>query len=153
MSFKSAGLLQNIIMFSLGVLVLFSCKSDDDLTGNNPFLIDPFVNINLNLNLPEYNALNFPSGSVVIPPPQGIRGVVVYNINNSQYVAFEISDPNHTANSCSRMEIDGIVATCPCPDDDNTYNIVTGQHLTDESKFPMLMYRAVRTGNNVRVTN
>lgn len=134
-------------------ILAFSCKKDDDFTGNNPNLIDPLVNITLNLNLPEYDALKFPGGSVLLNPPQGIRGVVVYNINNSEYTAFELSDPNHTPNSCSRMEIEGIIATCPCTTDDNEYNIVTGQSMTDQNLFPMLRYRAVRNGNVVNVSN
>jgi hypothetical protein len=134
-------------------LICFSCKSDDDFTGNNPNLIDPLVNINLNLSLPQYDALRFPGGSVLLNPPQGIRGVVVYNINNMEYVAFELSDPNHTPNACSRMEIDGIIATCPCPTDDNEYNIVTGQHTDDPNLYPMLRYRAVRNGNVISVSN
>ena len=153
MSLKTAVLVKKIGISVLFVSLLIGCKGDDDFIGDNPFLIDPLVNINLNLDLPEYNALNFPGGSVVIPPPQGIKGVVVYNINNSQYVALEISDPNHTANSCSRMTIDGIIASCPCTTDDNKYNIVTGQHQTDETLFPMLRYQAIRNGNNVKVTN
>tara|TARA_R100000935_G_scaffold27288_1_gene47383 strand:- start:59550 stop:59999 length:450 start_codon:yes stop_codon:yes gene_type:complete len=147
---NSAKIIFGILLISI---LSFSCKSDDDLTGNNPNLIDPLVNINLNLSLPEYDALKFPGGSVLLNPPQGIRGVVVYNINNSEYSAFELSDPNHTPNSCSRMEVDGIIATCPCPTDENEYNIVTGQHTGDQSLFPMLRYRAVRNGNVVTVTN
>ena len=153
MNLKPGTNLLKCILLVASTLAVMSCKSDDDLTGDNPFLIDPLVNITLNLSLPEYNSLNFPGGSVIIPPPQGIKGVVVYNVNNTQYTAFEISDPNHTPNSCSRMEIEGIEATCPCTTDDNVYNIVTGQHQTDETKFPMMMYRAVRSGNTLQISN
>jgi len=143
------------ILLSIGLLSIlsFSCKNDDDLTGNNPNLIDPLVNINLNLSLPQYDALRFPSGSVLLNPPQGIKGIVVYNINNSEYTAFELSDPNHTPNSCSRMEIDGIIATCPCPTDENEYNIVTGQHMGDQNLYPMQRYNAVRNGNVITISN
>ncbi|MAZ72828.1 MAG: hypothetical protein CMC70_06740, partial [Flavobacteriaceae bacterium] len=64
-----------ILSIAFVSVLTFSCKSDDDLTGNNPNLIDPLVNINLNLNLPEYDALKFPGGSVLLNPPQGIKGV------------------------------------------------------------------------------
>ena len=148
------GLKTTKILLFAGIAVLFfGCKSDDDNNNQNPFLINPLVNINLNLNLPEYNALNFPGGSVLLAPPQGIKGVVVYNINNSEYSAFELSDPNHTPNSCSRMEIEGVFASCPCTTDDNEYNIVTGQHTSDNEVFPMLRYNAIRTGNNLQISN
>jgi len=77
---------------------------------------------------------------------------VIYNVNNNLYTAFELSDPNHTPNSCSRMTIEGIIATCPCSDD-NSYDIVTGQHQVDENQYPMLQYIATRTGDNIQIGN
>ena len=137
---------------TLMALAVLACKKDDGPADNNPNLIDPLVNINLNLNLPEYNPLKFPGNSVIIFQ-QGIKGVVVYNVNNELYTAFELSDPNHVPSSCSRMTVDGIIATCPCTTDSNEYDIVTGQHKTNQSLFPLQRYRAERTGDNVVVTN
>lgn len=140
------------IAFIVLLLTVIACKSDDEKLDDNPFLTSPFVNLNLNLNLPQYNSLNFPSNSLVITQ-QGIRGIVVYNVDNSTYHAFEISDPNHVPNDCSRMEIDGIEATCPCENDNNKYNIITGQNIVDPSLYPMQRYRAERVGNTVKITN
>jgi len=144
--------MKNIGILVFATLLLFSCNNDDNLNRNNPFLIDPLVNLQLNLSLPEYNQLNFPGNSIIIPG-QGIRGIVIYNIDNTQYTAFELTDPNHAPNDCSRMEINGIEATCPCITDTNKYNIVTGQHSTNPDLYPMQNYRAERTGNVVRITN
>jgi len=134
------------------LLVLLSCKTDDNVNQNNPFLIDPLVNLQLDLSLPQYNPLNFPGNSVIINT-QGIKGIVVYNIDNNQYVALELTDPNHAPNECSRMTIEGIEATCPCAEDENKYNIITGQHLQQPNLFPMQRYRAVRNGNVISITN
>lgn len=133
-------------------LVLFSCENDDTINQNNPFLIDPLVNLQLDLSLPQFNPLNFPGNSLVLNN-QGIRGIVIYNIDNSQYAAFEITDPNHVPNSCSTMEIEGIEANCPCPDDTHRYSIITGQHATDPSLFPMQRYQASRTGSVLNINN
>lgn len=141
---------KNILL--LFVLVLLSCNSDDNVNRDNPFLIDPLVNIQLDLSLPQFNLLNFPGNSVIINT-QGIRGIVVYNIDNSQYVALELTDPNHAPNDCSRMEVEGIEATCPCTNDDNKYNIITGQHATQPNLFPMQRYQATRNGNTISITN
>lgn len=138
----------------LSILVAFaliSCKGDDN--GNlddNPFLTDPLLNLNLNLNLPEFNDLKFPGNSVILNS-QGIGGIVIYNVNNDLYTAFDLSDPNHVPNSCSRMTVQGIVATCSC--EDYSYDIVTGQHQTDETKYPMQFYNVQRSGDNVFVSN
>lgn len=144
--------MKNLLILILLCTITYSCDNDDNLNRNNPYLIDPFVDIQLNLSLPQYNQLNFPGNSIILPS-QGIRGIVVYNIDNSQYAAFELTDPNHAPNSCSRMEIEGIEATCPCPDDSNSYNIVTGQHRTEPNLYPMQRYNAVRTGDVIHVSN
>ena len=140
------------IAFLLLLFTVIACKSDDERLDNNPYLTSPFVNLNLNLNLPQYSSLKLPGNSVIITR-QGIKGIVIYNENNSIYHAFELSDPNHPPNDCSLMEVDGIEATCPCETDNNKYNIITGQNIIDPSLYPMQRYRAERVGDNVRVSN
>ncbi|PKP25434.1 MAG: hypothetical protein CVU03_08095 [Bacteroidetes bacterium HGW-Bacteroidetes-2] len=144
--------MKNSSIVFLLALVLISCSNNDNVNRNNPFLINPFVDLQLNLSLPEFNQLNFPGSSIILNA-QGIKGIVVYNIDNAQYTAFELSDPNHAPNECSKMEISGIEATCPCTTDTNKYNIITGQHGVDPNLFPMQRYNAVRTGNVIRISN
>lgn len=147
--------MKKIILVIFFIVISLSCNNDDDnrdVNNNNPFLTPPIVSITLNLNLPQFNPLKFPGNSVVISQ-QGIKGVVVYNLNNSLYTAFDLTDPNHVPNSCSRMELEGIVATCTCEDDTNAYDIVTGQHQSDENAFPMLQYRITRNGDNITINN
>ena len=87
----------------IGIGLFFSllgCGEDDDtLRQYNPYLIDPQVNTTINLNLPQYNDLNFPGGSSIITS-QGIRGIVVYRLNEDLFTAFELSDPNHIPSEC-----------------------------------------------------
>ncbi len=139
-------------LFPALVLIFLSCENDDDVNRDNPFLIDPLVNMQLDLSLPQYNALNFSGNSIEINT-QGIKGIVVYCISDEQYVALELSDPNHAPNDCSRMTIDGIEATCPCTSDSHKYNIITGQHLSDPNLYPMQRYNAQRNGNVITITN
>ena len=134
------------------LIALSSCKKDDGVNTDNPYLIDPLVSLNLNLNLPEYSSLKFPGNHIIINQ-QGIKGIVVYNVNNNLYTAFELSDPNHIPNSCSKMTVEGIVASCPCENDTHSYDIVTGQHRSNEGLYAMLQYLAVRTGDNIQISN
>jgi hypothetical protein len=96
--------------------------------------------------------LKFPGNSVFINS-RGLKGIVVYNVNNSLYTAFDLTDPNHIPNFCSRMDVEGIVATCPCDTDNNSYDIVTGQHQNNENAFPMQQYRAQRNGDVISISN
>ena len=140
------------LIISLFFLLAVSCSSDDTKNYNNPYLIPTTVNLQLNLNLPQYNLLKYPGNSVTIYH-QGIKGIVVYCVNTDLYIAHELSDPNHLPNDCSTMAIEGAIASCPCPDDDNSYDLITGQHTSAEEKYPMLQYRAKREGNSIRVYN
>lgn len=141
------------IYFLLLVFIILSCSKNDEKQVRNPYLTEPVVNLNLNLNLPEYNPLKFPGNAVIVS--QGIKGIVVVCVSESQYFAYELSDPNHVPSNCSRMELDGFIATCPCPDDENEYNIMNfGRHTTDpDTKYSMQSYRAERSGNTVSVSN
>ncbi len=144
--------MKNILIASLIVVSLFSCKSDDAVNNTNPNLLNPLVSAQLNLSLPQYDPLKFPGGSVILSQ-QGIKGVIVYNVNNDLYTAFDLSDPNHLPNNCSQMTMDGIIATCPCSSDTNEYEVVTGQNRIDPSLYPMQQYRAIRTGDVVQISN
>lgn len=130
---------------------LHSCDKDDGPINNNPNLANIGVNLTLDLNLPQYNPLNFPGNSFVTGL-QGIKGIVIYNIDNSQYTAHEITDPNHPPNDCSAAQIDGLTATCSCGDG-NAYNIVTGQQVAGEGQYPLRAYQIVREGDVLRITN
>ncbi len=145
--------MNKLVLFLLVGFFILGCnkKNDDPVNDNNPFLTPPIVNLNLNLNLPQYNPLRFPGNSIVLSQ-QGIKGIVVYNVNNDLYTAFDLTDPNHIPNNCSKMTLEGIVATCTCGDD-NSYDIVTGQSQSDQEDYPMLQYRINRSGDNITITN
>ena len=127
-----------------------ACSGSDDEYRNNPNLPDVNFRLQLNLSFPEYNDLQFPGNSYATYT-HGVRGVVIYNINNSQYVAFELSDPNHPPNNCSAMTVNGVIASCGC--DDNEYNVITGEITTGEGEYTMKPYRVQRSGNILEVYN
>src|SRR5690606_891748 len=144
--------MKNIFLSILIASLVVSCSKNDDKQDRNPYLTDPAVNMSLNLNLPEYNASKFPGNYVITG--QGIKGIVVYCVSENQYLAFDLTDPNHAPSNCSRMEVDGVVASCACQNDTNEYFIVTGQHTTDPGEmYPMQQYNAQLNGNTVIASN
>lgn len=144
--------MQKILIFLFIASFTLSCSKSDDKQDRNPYLTDPVVNLTLNLNLPEYNPLKFPGEYIVTG--QGIKGIVVYCASENQYLAFDLTDPNHVPSECSRMELEGIIASCPCESDENEYFITSGQHTTaPDTKYPMQSYRAVRNGSTINVSN
>ncbi|WP_109302289.1 hypothetical protein [Aquimarina sp. AU474] len=140
------------IVFLFNFILIVSCSSDDG-PDNNQFLPNVSINYQINLNLPQFNDLDFPGNHFIDRTQNGsIRGIIIYNIDNVQYSAFELSDPNHTPNTCSTQSVEGITSTCDC-DDGNSYNIVTGQQTAGEGQFGLRRYSIRRDGNTLSITN
>ncbi len=137
------------------LVIITSCKGDENiLPDNNNFLPNIAVDFRINLDLPEYDSLDFPGGSFEFANA-GIstNGVVIYNIDNNQFTAFDLTDPNHPIQDCSKLVLKGIEATCSC-EDGNTYNIVTGQRKNNpEQVFALRRYRITKSGRTLFVTN
>src|SRR5690554_3733841 len=92
-------------IFLLAIFSILSCSKDNKDEYDNPYLYRPVVNVNLNLNLPQYNPLKFPGEYIIIN--QEISGIVVYCANEDFYLAFDLCDPNHPPISCSAMTVEG----------------------------------------------
>ncbi|MFL1894686.1 hypothetical protein ACJRPK_03225 [Aquimarina sp. 2-A2] len=143
--------------FTLPLLIIFlmlSCASDDDARISNPFI--PSVNFthSINLDLPQYNMLKFPNNSYVETlAGVGVKGVIIYNIDNTLYSAFELSDPNITPSSCSTLTVKGIEASSTCDNTTNVYEIVNGKQLKGEGGYPLVRYAIRRDGNRLTITN
>lgn len=138
-------------LFILSIIsLLMACSGSDDSYRNNPNLPNVNFRFQLNLNLPEYNDLQFPGNSYATYN-HGVRGVVIYNINNQQYAAFELSDPNHPPSACSGMTVNGVIASCGC--DDNEYNVITGELVDGDGEYTMQPYRVQRSGDLLEVFN
>ena len=141
---------KSLLFLALSIL-LSGCSPDDDHRIDNPNLVDLNFAFNLDLSLPQYNKLNFPGNSFVTYN-YGINGVVIYNVNNSMYTAFELTDPNHIPETCSVLELNDTEATCQC-NDGNKYTIITGQQLSGQGQYPLKPYRIVRVGNILEISN
>ena len=139
------------ILFSILLLCVFACSDDD--RPQNPFLPNVTVNFQVNLNLPEFDRLEFPGGSAEIRTDGfGINGVYIRNLNNTTFVAFELTDPNHALESCSALSVSNEKATCDCSDG-NVYNLITGQPEDSTLSYFLKAYRVQKQGNVLIVTN
>jgi nitrite reductase/ring-hydroxylating ferredoxin subunit len=140
--------------WTLGVLTLllvgtFSGCENSGFNNNNPYLQNYGFSVDINMDLPSFNALQFPSNAVrVLQPGVGIRGIIVFN-TGSGYRAYEAACPNQVVTNCSTMTINGIMAVCPC--DNVEYNLFTG--LANEMPYPMKPYQIQQNGNTLRVFN
>ena len=136
------------------LLTIISCEKER--TNRNPYLQEIGFQFELNLNLPLYIPLTNSGSSIYVGNGQvGTRGAFVTNTGFDVYRVFEASCPNHAANECSTMSLNGIVATCSC--EDFEYSTITGQLLNNPNDgtqyYDMLEYRASSSGNVVIISN
>ncbi|MDN3595601.1 Rieske (2Fe-2S) protein [Zunongwangia endophytica] len=144
--------MKRFLFFNMLLVLLTGCSSSDDGINNNPNLVNINFGFNVNLDLPQYNQLNFPGNQITIYNEGiGIKGVVIYNVNNDLFLAYELSDPNHAPNDCSAMTLNGIEATCSC--EGNVYNIITGEQVEGEDDYAMKPYRVEKRGNTITISN
>ncbi len=146
--------MRRLLPIALILWTILGCS--DNTQQRNPFLPELGFRFEINLNLPLYSPLTNQGNPVVINSPDiGVRGVVVMNSGFDQYVAWELSCPNHPPNSCSTMELDGQLVRCRC--EDYEYTLFTGQLLNrpddGERYYDLLFYRATRSGNIVTISN
>ena len=139
------------IIFGLLFLLLFSNCSKNNTDINCNYLLNVGVNANLNLNLPQYSQLAFISNAVYVSG-YGNKGIIVINTGTG-FAAWDASDPNHSPNSCSTLEIVGAEAVCGC-EDGNTYSLFTGQPLSDSGlTCGLKAYRVEQSGNSLLISN
>lgn len=118
--------MKNLLFSILTSIALISCSNDAQ---NNDTL--PFVQVNktINLELPEFIKLTTPTGWAYVNGV-GLRGIIVYNINGTDFKAFERAAPHLPLKDCSQMVIEnGIRMKCLC--DDSEFNILNGASFTE----------------------
>ena len=104
--------MKKLLLFLIFPL-FFSCEKEN-FNNNNPYLPNYSFNVNINMNLPQFSNLQFPSNAVYINNGSaGVRGIIVFNTGGS-YVAFDAACPNQPLSSCSTMTLSGINAICEC---------------------------------------
>jgi nitrite reductase/ring-hydroxylating ferredoxin subunit len=140
--------------YMLLFLSLLSVQCGKEKIERNPYLADVSFQIEINTNLPQYDALRYAGGALRVVQG-GIKGVIVFNVNGNQYLAWEASCPNHIPKNCSQMGIKGVLAECSC--ESYRYSLATGQLLNTDSglspPYPLLNYRIENYGNTLRISN
>lgn len=133
-------------LIALSLTLLLGCDNEG-FNNNNPYIPNLGFSVDLNTNLPTYNALKFP-GNAVYVGEAGVLGVYVFN-TGSGYNAFDAACPNHEITDCSTMVKSGINAVCQC--DDAAYSFYTG--IAEGEQYRMKPYRVRISGDNIQVYN
>ncbi len=137
------------ILLILSCVVFFTCSKNDN-NNNCNYLLKLGFSTSVNLNLPQFNQLQFPVNAVRLEG-FGNEGIILVRINSSTLVAWDGADPNHTPSACSALTIDGLNGVCGCGDG-NEYSLVSGQLVSDTNQPCTLKpYRVEEIGNNIYI--
>ena len=115
--FKTMPLYKLVIIYVL--LIFVNCQKNS--INKNPYIPDLKFDYDINLNLPEYDNLKFVGGTKIIDRI-GYKGVIVFNLNGNNFLAWEASCPNEIPSNCSKTKIEGVLAVCEC--NENKYSLV-----------------------------
>lgn len=134
------------LLFLFLTLPFFLGCSNNDFNNKNPYLPNYSFSVDINMNLPSYSNLQYPSNAIYYANA-GVRGIFVFN-TGSGYNAFDAACPNQALSDCSTMTLKGINVVCPC--DNREYSLHTGQ---GNLQYPLKQYRVEVNGNVLRVYN
>lgn len=138
---------RSIFLIIVTAIFFIGCHKDESTNSSNPYLPNYPVNLQINMSLPAYSNLQYPSNSVYVGG-YGVRGIIIFNTGTG-YNAFDAACPNQALTSCSTMTLDGINAVCSC--DQKEYSLFTG--LASGVEYPMKQYRTSVNGSVINVYN
>ncbi|NJN49880.1 MAG: phosphoribosylaminoimidazole carboxylase [Polaribacter sp.] len=106
------------------------------------------LNLVRDLNNPELINAQTPGGFAIFPG--GNKGILLFNKNGSDFVAFDLLCPQ---NDCiNPMTFEGRLLKCPC--DNSTYAVdFGGAPQTAGFNCPAIEYLVVRNGSSLNIRN
>ena len=97
-----------LAFYILSTLFFFStCNTKDD------YIQEVYVNINIDLNLPEYSDLQVSGNSIFIEG--GVEGIIIYHGVGNDYKVYDRNCSYEPSLSCSQIDsVDAGIAYCGC---------------------------------------
>jgi hypothetical protein len=129
------------------VFLIISCTPE---LSDDPVPIVPFSPINVNLNLPEYQALNT-TGFVYING--GVRGIILHRLTSSSYVAYERNCTYQPNEACATVEMhsSNLYLFDPCCN--STFELSTGNPSGGPAWRPLRQYETILSGTELTITD
>lgn len=130
------------------LLTILSCtpgRYDDPV----PFI--PFVDIVINLNLPEFIALRSDGGFVQVNG--GVRGIIVYRVNSTTYLAYERNCSFRPNEACATVNVhtSGLFMEDPCCG--SSFNFSDGNPSGGPAWRPLVRYRTQLSGLTLTISS
>ena len=134
------------VFFFFITLIFFSCEGN--ILPANCLREFP-VNINTDLNNPQLNNAQTPGGYADLSG--GSKGILLLNINGSQFVAFDKLCPQSDCDAPMIFE-NGLVLKCFCDASEYSVNF-GGAPQTEGFECPAIEYKVSKNGSVIRISN
>ena len=117
-------------------IAILACSPD---LSDDPIPFIPFVDVVINLNLPQYIALRSDGGYAEVSG--GVRGIIVYRQNSSTYMAYERNCSFRPNEACATVNIhnSGLFIIDPCCN--SSFNFSDGNPSGGPATRPLARYR------------
>ncbi len=134
-----------IIIFLACIILFINCSDTSNLTN---CIRSTNISTTVDLNNPGLINAQTPGGFAEIPG--GIKGIVLFNKNGTDFVAFDKLCPK---NMCtSPMIFENRLLKCTCHE--STYTLdFGGAPQTEGFECPAIEYNVLKRGSSIRITN
>ena len=134
-----------VLLMALTIFVLCGCK--------NHYEDIPLVNVNIYINIqsPDFQNLSgLGSWSYI---DGGSKGIIVFNVDNENYLAYERHCPYDPENSCAKVSVDetNLYAVDTCCS--SRYQLLDGIPIDGPGTIPLKAYNTSFDGNIIRIWN
>jgi hypothetical protein len=117
----------------------------------------PFGEVHINLNLPEYQSLRTDGGWKYLDKVSGItvgvRGIILYRLSASTYIAYERNCSFHPNDACATVEVHSsnlyMQDTC-CG---SAFSLATGSPTGGAAWRPLRRYETLLTSSELTITD
>ena len=132
------------ILFPI-IIILLGCK--------NQYEGIPNVNVNLYINIqnPQYQNLSGMGSWTYLEG--GSKGIIVFNLDNDNFLAYERHCPYQPENNCSKISVDetNLFAIDTCCS--SKYQLIDGSVIDGPATLPLKGYNTSFDGNIIHIWN
>jgi hypothetical protein len=118
---------------------------------SQPQIPDVPVNFVIDPNSTEYLGINHIGGSIYLNG--GYRGILVYRLSLTEFMAFERACPYDFTLPAARIEVDTSLITCYCPACISKYILTDGTPYAGPSRYALKQYATTYDGALLYVYN
>ena len=137
--------MKSVIYILIALFFFSNCNTKDD------YIQEVYVNINIDLNLPEFSDLQVSGNSIFIEG--GVEGIIIYHGVGNDYKVYDRNCSYEPSLSCSQIDsVDAGIAYCGCCTSafllSNDASVLNSPAL-----LPLKKYYWTLTGSQMHISN